>query len=175
MTTDLVDQYCIHSKKAGRYHDRLMDVEQRSLPLSLVGLNAGSIKIDVAKKIRGFEQKRWIKTNVFVSLRDFKSRTWTSWWQRTLRHVGWTFPGATMSADIPQDQESCSPDRTDKVVLGKQGQSMPVSPNKMGYLNHWTWLKADGMKPATTAEAFKRRKTNSMKKIERDFEDEKSD
>ena len=33
----------------------------------------------------------WIKTNVSVSFVTLKMGTWTSWWQRTLRHVGWTF------------------------------------------------------------------------------------
>ena len=46
LTTDLVDQYYIRVKEGEKFDTmtRLMDVEQRrSLPLSLVGLNAGSM------------------------------------------------------------------------------------------------------------------------------------
>ena len=60
---------------------------------------------------------------------------------------------------------------------GKTGQSITfVSPNEMGYCKSLrTWLKKrmKGMKPATAAEAFKRKKQVALKKIERDFEDEK--
>ena len=33
----------------------------------------------------------WIKTSVFESFVTLKMGTWTSWWQRTLRHVVWIF------------------------------------------------------------------------------------
>ena len=51
-----------------------------------------------------------------------------------------------------------------QVVLGKTGQSITfVSPNEMGYLQiieNLTKKRMKGMKPATAAEAFKR-KTSS--------------
>ncbi len=63
------------------------------------------------------------------------------------------------------------------VVLGKQGNPLPLFRQMKWAIckSLRTWLKADeGMKPATAGEAFKRKQT-ALKKIRRDFEDEKSD
>ena len=105
--------------------------------------------------------------------------TWTSWWQRTLRHVvGYFRCDHVYNYDIPQDPESYVHRIGRTGRAGKTGQSITfVSPNEMGYLQiieNLTKKRMKGMKPATAEEAFQAKKQVALKKIERDFEDEKS-
>ena len=54
--------------------------------------------------------------------------TWTSWWQRTLRHVVWTFAGVThvYNYDIPQDPESYVHRIGRTGRAGKTGNPLPL-------------------------------------------------
>ena len=75
---------------------RLMDVEQPELAIVFGRTKRRVDELTRGLKIRGFraegihgdlDQNKRLQ-NV---LRDFKMGTWTSWWQRTLRHVVWIF------------------------------------------------------------------------------------
>ena len=79
--------------------------------------------------------------------------------------------------DIPQDPESYVHRIGRTGRAGKHGQSITfVAPNEMGYLSiieKLTKKRMKGLKPATADEAFKAKKKVALKKIERDFADEK--
>ena len=168
LTTDLVDQYYIRVKEGEKFDTmtRLMDVEQPELAI-VFGFRAEGIHGDL-------DQNKRLRV-----LRDFKNGNLDVLVATDVAARGLDISGVThvYNYDIPQDPESYVHRIGRTGRAGKTGQSITfVSPNEMGYLQiieNLTKKRMKGMKPATAAEAFQAKKQVALKKIERDFEDEK--
>ena len=185
LTTDLVDQYYIRVKEGEKFDTmtRLMDVEQPELAIVFGRTKRRVDELTRGLKIRGFraegihgdlDQNKRLRV-----LRDFKNGnldvlvatdvagTWLGYFR--------CYPCLQLRYST-RSRKLCSPDRTDRSCW-KTGQSITfVSPNEMGYLQiieNLTKKRMKGMKPATAEEAFQAKKQVALKKIERDFEDEK--
>ncbi|MDU2622830.1 MAG: C-terminal helicase domain-containing protein, partial [Streptococcus lutetiensis] len=112
-------------------------------------------------------------------LRDFKNDNIDILVATDVAARGLDISGVThvYNYDIPQDPESYVHRIGRTGRAGKHGQSITfVAPNEMGYLSiieKLTKKRMKGLKPATADEAFKAKKKVALKKIERDFADEK--
>ena len=155
LTTDLVDQYYIRVKEGEKFDTmtRLMDVEQPELAIVFGRTKRRVDELTRGLKIRGFraegihgdlDQNKRLRV-----LRDFKNGNLDVLVATDVAARGLDISGVTITF---------------------------VSPNEMGYLQiieNLTKKRMKGMKPATAAEAFQAKKQVALKKIERDFEDEK--
>ena len=185
LTTDLVDQYYIRVKEGEKFDTmtRLMDVEQPELAIVFGRTKRRVDELTRGLKIRGFraegihgdlDQNKRLRV-----LRDFKNGNLDVLVATDVAARGLDISGVThvYNYDIPQDPESYVHRIGRTGRAGKTGQSITfVSPNEMGYLQiieNLTKKRMKGMKPATAAEAFQAKKQVALKKIERDFEDEK--
>ena len=185
LTTDLVDQYYIRVKEGEKFDTmtRLMDVEQPELAIVFGRTKRRVDELTRGLKIRGFraegihgdlDQNKRLRV-----LRDFKNGNLDVLVATDVAARGLDISGVThvYNYDIPQDPESYVHRIGRTGRAGKTGQSITfVSPNEMGYLQiieNLTKKRMKGMKPATAEEAFQAKKQVALKKIERDFEDEK--
>ena len=185
LTTELVDQYYIRVKEGEKFDTmtRLMDVEQPELAIVFGRTKRRVDELTRGLKIRGFraegihgdlDQNKRLRV-----LRDFKNGNLDVLVATDVAARGLDISGVThvYNYDIPQDPESYVHRIGRTGRAGKTGQSITfVSPNEMGYLQiieNLTKKRMKGMKPATAEEAFQAKKQVALKKIERDFEDEK--
>ena len=134
LTTDLVDQYYIRVKKRAKSLILWLDwwmSSNRSLPSSLVGLNAGSMNWLVAK-IRGFPSRRihgdLDQNKRLRVLRDFKNGNLdvlvaTDVAARGLIFQVWPMSTTTIFHKI---QKAMFTGSDGQVVLGKQGNPLPL-------------------------------------------------
>ena len=185
LTNVNVDQYFIRVKEQEKFDTmtRLMDVDQPELSIVFGRTKRRVDELTRGLKLRGFraegihgdlDQNKRLRV-----IRDFKNDQIDILVATDVAARGLDISGVThvYNYDIPQDPESYVHliGRTGRAV--KTGQSITfVSPNEMGYLQiieNLTKKRMKGMKPATAEEAFQAKKQVALKKIERDFEDEK--
>ncbi|MET3633650.1 DEAD/DEAH box helicase [Streptococcus porcorum] len=185
LTTDLVDQYYIRIKENEKFDTmtRLMDVDQPELSIVFGRTKRRVDELTRGLKLRGYraegihgdlDQGKRLRV-----LRDFKNDNLDILVATDVAARGLDISGVThvYNYDIPQDPESYVHRIGRTGRAGKSGLSITfVSPNEMGYLKiieDLTKKRMKGMKPATAEEAFKASKRVALKKIERDFADEK--
>lgn len=185
LTTDLVDQYYIRVKENEKFDTmtRLMDVEQPELSIVFGRTKRRVDELTRGLKLRGYraegihgdlDQGKRLRV-----LRDFKNDNLDILVATDVAARGLDISGVThvYNYDIPQDPESYVHRIGRTGRAGKHGQSITfVAPNEMGYLQiieKLTKKRMKGMKPATAQEAFQASKKVALKKIERDFADEK--
>ncbi|MCB4999000.1 DEAD/DEAH box helicase [Streptococcus mutans] len=185
LTTDLVDQYYIRVKENEKFDTmtRLMDVEQPELSIVFGRTKRRVDELTRGLKLRGYraegihgdlDQGKRLRV-----LRDFKNDNLDILVATDVAARGLDISGVThvYNYDIPQDPESYVHRIGRTGRAGKHGQSITfVAPNEMGYLQiieKLTKKRMKGMKPATAQEAFRASKKVALKKIERDFADEK--
>ncbi|MCI5871485.1 MAG: DEAD/DEAH box helicase [Streptococcus sp.] len=185
LTTDLVDQYYIRIKENEKFDTmtRLMDVDQPELSIVFGRTKRRVDELTRGLKLRGYraegihgdlDQGKRLRV-----LRDFKNDNLDILVATDVAARGLDISGVThvYNYDIPQDPESYVHRIGRTGRAGKSGLSITfVSPNEMGYLKiieDLTKKRMKGMKPATAEEAFKATKRVALKKIERDFADEK--
>ncbi len=185
LTTDLVDQYYIRIKENEKFDTmtRLMDVDQPELSIVFGRTKRRVDELTRGLKLRGYraegihgdlDQGKRLRV-----LRDFKNDNLDILVATDVAARGLDISGVThvYNYDIPQDPESYVHRIGRTGRAGKSGLSITfVSPNEMGYLKiieDLTKKRMKGMKPATAEEAFKASKRVALKKIERDFVDEK--
>ena len=186
LTTDLVDQYYIRVKEQDKFDTmtRLMDVDQPELSIVFGRTKRRVDELTRGLKLRGYraegihgdlDQGKRLRV-----LRDFKNDNIDILVATDVAARGLDISGVThvYNYDIPQDPESYVHRIGRTGRAGKHGQSITfVAPNEMGYLSiieKLTKKRMKGLKPATADEAFKAKKKVALKKIERDFADEKS-
>lgn len=185
LTTDLVDQYYIRVKEQDKFDTmtRLMDVDQPELSIVFGRTKRRVDELTRGLKLRGYraegihgdlDQGKRLRV-----LRDFKNDNIDILVATDVAARGLDISGVThvYNYDIPQDPESYVHRIGRTGRAGKHGQSITfVAPNEMGYLSiieKLTKKRMKGLKPATADEAFKAKKKVALKKIERDFADEK--
>lgn len=185
LTTDLVDQYYIRIKENEKFDTmtRLMDVDQPELSIVFGRTKRRVDELTRGLKLRGYraegihgdlDQGKRLRV-----LRDFKNDNLDILVATDVAARGLDISGVThvYNYDIPQDPESYVHRIGRTGRAGKSGLSITfVSPNEIGYLKiieDLTKKRMKGMKPATAEEAFKASKRVALKKIERDFADEK--
>lgn len=185
LTTDLVDQYYIRIKENEKFDTmtRLMDVDQPELSIVFGRTKRRVDELTRGLKLRGYraegihgdlDQGKRLRV-----LRDFKNDNLDILVATDVAARGLDISGVThvYNYDIPQDPESYVHRIGRTGRAGKSGLSITfVSPNEMGYLKiieDLTKKRMKGMKPATAEEAFKASKRVALKRIERDFADEK--
>ncbi|MGT2924501.1 DEAD/DEAH box helicase [Streptococcus caviae] len=185
LTTDLVDQYYVRVKEHEKFDTmtRLIDVEQPDLAIVFGRTKRRVDELTRGLKLRGYraegihgdlDQGKRLRV-----LRDFKNDNLDILVATDVAARGLDISGVThvYNYDIPQDPESYVHRIGRTGRAGKHGQSITfVSPNEMGYLQiieNLTKKRMKGMKPATAEEAFHATKKVALKKIERDFEDDK--
>lgn len=185
LTTDLVDQYYIRIKENEKFDTmtRLIDVDQPELSIVFGRTKRRVDELTRGLKLRGYraegihgdlDQGKRLRV-----LRDFKNDNLDILVATDVAARGLDISGVThvYNYDIPQDPESYVHRIGRTGRAGKSGLSITfVSPNEMGYLKiieDLTKKRMKGMKPATAEEAFKASKRVALKKIERDFADEK--
>ena len=185
LTNVNVDQYFIRVKEQEKFDTmtRLMDVDQPELSIVFGRTKRRVDELTRGLKLRGFraegihgdlDQNKRLRV-----IRDFKNDQIDILVATDVAARGLDISGVThvYNYDIPQDPESYVHRIGRTGRAGKTGQSITfVSPNEMGYLQiieNLTKKRMKGMKPATAAEAFQAKKQVALKKIERDFEDEK--
>ncbi|EHJ52698.1 DEAD/DEAH box helicase [Streptococcus macacae] len=185
LTTDLVDQYYVRVKENEKFDTmtRLIDVEQPELSIVFGRTKRRVDELTRGLKLRGYraegihgdlDQGKRLRV-----LRDFKNDNLDILVATDVAARGLDISGVTQvyNYDIPQDPESYVHRIGRTGRAGKHGQSITfVAPNEMGYLQiieNLTKKRMKGLKPATAQEAFQATKKVALKKIERDFEDEK--
>lgn len=185
LTTELVDQYYIRVREQEKFDTmtRLMDVDQPELAIVFGRTKRRVDELTRGLKLRGYraegihgdlDQGKRLRV-----LRDFKNDALDILVATDVAARGLDISGVThvYNYDIPQDPESYVHRIGRTGRAGKHGQSITfVSPNEMGYLSiieNLTKKRMKGLKPATAEEAFQAKKKVALKKIERDFADEK--
>lgn len=185
LTTELVNQYYIRVREQEKFDTmtRLMDVDQPELAIVFGRTKRRVDELTRGLKLRGYraegihgdlDQGKRLRV-----LRDFKNDALDILVATDVAARGLDISGVThvYNYDIPQDPESYVHRIGRTGRAGKHGQSITfVSPNEMGYLSiieNLTKKRMKGLKPATAEEAFQAKKKVALKKIERDFADEK--
>lgn len=185
LTTELVDQYYIRVREQEKFDTmtRLMDVDQPDLAIVFGRTKRRVDELTRGLKLRGYraegihgdlDQGKRLRV-----LRDFKNDELDILVATDVAARGLDISGVThvYNYDIPQDPESYVHRIGRTGRAGKHGQSITfVSPNEMGYLSiieNLTKKRMKGLKPATAQEAFQAKKKVALKKIARDFADEK--
>ena len=185
LTTDLVDQYYVRVRENEKFDTmtRFIDVEQPDLAIVFGRTKRRVDELTRGLKLRGYraegihgdlDQGKRLRV-----LRDFKNDNLDILVATDVAARGLDISGVThvYNYDIPQDPESYVHRIGRTGRAGKHGQSVTfVAPNEMGYLQiieNLTKKRMKGMKPATAEEAFHATKKVALKKIERDFEDDK--
>ncbi|MGT2925814.1 DEAD/DEAH box helicase [Streptococcus cuniculipharyngis] len=185
LTTELVDQYYIRVREQEKFDTmtRLMDVDQPELAIVFGRTKRRVDELTRGLKLRGYraegihgdlDQGKRLRV-----LRDFKNDGLDILVATDVAARGLDISGVThvYNYDIPQDPESYVHRIGRTGRAGKHGQSITfVSPNEMGYLSiieNLTKKRMKGLKPATAEEAFQAKKKVALKKIARDFADEK--
>lgn len=185
LTTDLVEQYYLRVKESEKFDTmtRLMDVDQPELSIVFGRTKRRVDELTRGLKIRGFraegihgdlDQNKRLRV-----LRDFKSGNLDVLVATDVAARGLDISGVShvYNYDIPQEAESYVHRIGRTGRAGQTGQSITfVSPNEMGYLSiieNTTKKRMKGLRPATAEEAFQAKKKVALKKIERDFADER--